>query len=137
MKKHSYSSCIRTQFCSAPTKFPKCNFPVERMPLSTRLRVFGEPVIFYEAPWSDTAGDAGRPVRIGCEVSCRAEFDTTMRKVHFALGTGHSKCGQRPRSVGRECSKCGDSRPRLSAAPRAAGPMTQSIPASPTKKCFI
>src|ERR1700756_4753417 len=96
MKKHSYSSCIRTQFCSAPTKFPKCNFPVERMPLSTRLRVFGEPVIFYEAPRSDTAGDAGRPVRIGCEVSCRAEFDTTMRKPNFAQGTGHSACGHVP-----------------------------------------
>jgi len=36
---------MRTQLSSAPTLLPRCNFPVGRMPLSTRLRKLVEVVI--------------------------------------------------------------------------------------------
>src|ERR1017187_10434012 len=38
---------MRTQLSSAPTQFPRCSFPVERMPLSTRLRKLVEGIICF------------------------------------------------------------------------------------------
>ena len=62
------------------------------MPLSTRLRVFGEAVIFQGAQHSRTqlaiqSCQCGSDV----DVSCRAELDTTMRNPHLARETASRK----------------------------------------------
>src|SRR5581483_819355 len=40
---------MRTQLSSAPTKFPRCSLPVERIPLSTRFRCGCREVIWLRS----------------------------------------------------------------------------------------